>query len=33
VGEAKPEANFYFRGPRLFKIVGSSGRFATMSYK
>ena len=23
------EANFHFRGPRLFQIGGSSGRFAT----
>jgi len=24
-----PEANFHFRGPRLFLIGGLSGRFAT----
>jgi len=29
----KTETNVDFRGPRLFKIGGPSGRFATMSYK
>ena len=27
--DLRSEANFHFRGPRLFKIRGPSGRFAT----